>query len=242
LTSRREEEDPVDERTVVVIGATHGLGNGIARHYAGRGRRVLISGRDAARSAEAAAEIGESVSGVGLDLAEPAGIGPALAEVREVDRLVIAGIDRDQNKVREYDVDLAIRLVTMKMVGYMEVVHSLASRLSHDASILMFGGLAKERPYPGSSTVTSVNAGVTGMVRTLVSELAPIRVNAIHPGIVADSPYWAPKTEGVEAARARTPTGRSVLMADVTDAAVFLLENPSMNGVDLPVDGGWSLP
>ena len=232
----------MDERTVVVIGATHGLGNGIARHYAERGRRVVISGRDAARSAEAAGELGERVTGVALDLADPAWIGPALADVGEVDRLVIAGIDRDQNRVREYDVDLAIRLVTMKMVGYMEVVHALASRLPEDASVLMFGGLAKERPYPGSTTVTSVNAGVTGMVRTLVTELAPIRVNAIHPGIVADSPYWAPKTEGVEAARARTPTGRSVLMADVTDAAVFLLENPSMNGVDLPVDGGWSLP
>ena len=232
----------MDERTVVVIGATHGLGNGIAGHYAERGRRVVISGRDAARSAEAAGELGERVTGVSLDLANPAGIGPALADVGEVDRLVIAGIDRDQNKVREYDVDLAIRLVTMKMVGYMEVVHALASRLSEDASVLMFGGLAKERPYPGSTTVTSVNAGVTGMVRTLVTELAPIRVNAIHPGIVADSPYWAPKAEGVEAARARTPTGRSVQMADVTDAAVFLLENPSMNGVDLPVDGRWSLP
>lgn len=232
----------MDERTVVVIGATHGLGNGIARHYAERGRRVVISGRDAGRSAEVAAALGERVSGIALDLAAPSGIGPALADVGEVDRLVIAGIDRDQNRVREYDVELAIRLVTMKMVGYMEVVHALASRLPQEASVLMFGGLAKERPYPGSTTVTSVNSGVTGMVRTLVHELAPIRVNAIHPGIVADSPYWAPKAEGVEAARARTPTGRSVLMADVTDAAVFLLENPSMNGVDLPIDGGWSLP
>jgi NAD(P)-dependent dehydrogenase (short-subunit alcohol dehydrogenase family) len=232
----------VDERSVVVIGATHGLGNGVARHYAEGGRRVVITGRDADRAATAASEIGPTVSGLALDLADPHGIGAALADVGPVDRLVVAGIDRDQNKVREYDVDLAIRLVTMKMVGYMEVVHVLAERLTEDASVLLFGGLAKERPYPGSTTVTSVNGGVTGMVRTLVSELAPIRVNAIHPGIVADSPYWAPKAEGVEAARARTPTGRSVMMADITDACVFLLENPSMNGVDLPVDGGWSLP
>ncbi len=232
----------MDGRAVVVIGATHGLGNGIARHYAERGRQVVITGRDAAGAAAAAAGLGPSVAGTALDLAEPHAIAAALADVGEVDRLVIAGIDRDQNRVREYDVDLAIRLVTMKLVGYMEVVHALASRLTEEASVLLFGGLAKERPYPGSTTVTSVNAGVTGMIRTLVTELAPIRVNAIHPGIVADSPYWAPKTEGVEAARARTPTGRSVLMADVTDAAVFLLENPSMNGADLPVDGGWSLP
>jgi NAD(P)-dependent dehydrogenase (short-subunit alcohol dehydrogenase family) len=232
----------VDERTVVVIGATYGLGNGVARHYADEGRRVVISGRNASTAAEAAAEIGSSVSGIALDLADLRGIGPALADVGPVDRLVVAGIDRDQNSIRDYDVDQAIHLVTMKMVGYLEVVHALLPRLTEDASVLLFGGLAKERPYPGSTTVTSVNAGVTGMLRSLVAELAPIRVNAIHPGIVADSPYWAPKAEGVENARKRTPTGRSVLTADVTDASVFLLENPSMNGVDLPVDGGWSLP
>lgn len=231
-----------DERTVVVIGATHGLGRAVAEYYASTGRRVVISGRDPGWSKEAAAEIGERVEGIALDLADPAGIGPSLAGVGTVDRLVIAGIDRDQNRVREYDVELAIRLVTMKMVGYTEVVHALSDRLTEDAAVLLFGGMAKEVPYPGSTTVTSVNAGVTGMVRTLVRELAPIRVNAIHPGIVADSPFWAPKTEGVEAARSRTPTGRSVLMADIADAAVFLLENPSVNGVDLTVDGGWSLP
>ena len=75
----------------------------------------------------------------------------------------------------------------------------------------------------------------------MAAELAPIRVNALHPGIVADSPFWAPKTEALEATKAKTPTGRLVVMADVTDAAVFLLENPSMHGAELRIDGGWSL-
>lgn len=232
----------MDERTVVVVGATRGLGRGVAEHYARQGRRVVISGRDVAGSGKAASELGERATGIAVDLADPPAIAASLADVGDVDRLVIAGIDRDQNRVREYDIALAVRLVTMKMVGYLEVVHTLAPRLTEDASVLMFGGLAKERPYPGSTTVTSVNAGVTGMVRTLVSELAPIRVNAIHPGIVADSPYWAEKTEAVEAVRARTPTGRNVRMSEITDAAVFLLENGAMNGVNLAVDGGWSLP
>ncbi len=128
------------------------------------------------------------------------------------------------------------------MVGYTEVVHALSDRLTDDASILIFGGCAKLRPYPGSTTVTTVNAAVDGLVRTMVAELAPLRVNGIHPGIVADSPYWAPKTEALEGTKAKTPSGRLVLMADVSDAASFLLENPAMNGADLRIDGGWSLP
>jgi NAD(P)-dependent dehydrogenase (short-subunit alcohol dehydrogenase family) len=143
--------------------------------------------------------------------------------------------------VKDYDIEAAIRLVTLKLVGYTEVVHAVLPQLTPDASILLFGGLAKLRPYPGSTTITTINHGVDGLVRTMAVELAPIRVNALHPGIVADSPFWAPKTEALEATKAKTPTGRLVLMRDVTDAAVFLLENPSMHGTELRIDGGWSL-
>lgn len=226
----------------MVVGGTAGLGLEIARHYAGRGRRVVISGRDPDRSAVVAKELGEQVSAVAFDLAEPRSIAPALADVGAVDRLALVAIDRDENRVRDYDIDRAIRLVTLKLVGYTETVHALTPRLSDDAAVLVFGGLAKERPYPGSTTVTTVNGGVTGLVRTLVHELAPIRVNAIHPAIVGDSPYWAEKPAAVDAAKDRMLTKRGVTMADVVDAAAFLLENRAMNGVDLFVDGGWALP
>ncbi len=230
------------EPSVVIVGGTSGLGRALAQRYAERGRTVVISGRDEERASGVAAGIGDRVTGLGFDLADPASIAPALAGLGEVDRLVIASIERDENNVRDYDIGRALRLTTLKLVGYTEVVHALASRLTSDASILLFGGLAKLRPYPGSTTVTTVNAGVDGVVRTLVTELAPIRVNALHPGIVADTPHWAPKTGALEAVKERTPTGRLVQMVDVVDAAEFLLENAAMNGADLRVDGGWSLP
>jgi NAD(P)-dependent dehydrogenase (short-subunit alcohol dehydrogenase family) len=69
--------------------------------------------------------------------------------------------------------------------------------------------------------------------------LAPVRVNAIHPGIVGDSPFWAGKP--LDAVITRTPTGRLVTMAEVVDATVFLLENRGINGVNLAIDGGWML-
>jgi NAD(P)-dependent dehydrogenase (short-subunit alcohol dehydrogenase family) len=67
-------------------------------------------------------------------------------------------------------------------------------------------------------------------------------VNALHPGIVEDSPYWSGKTEALAKHRARTTTERLVKMQDIVDATVFLLENPSVAGTELRVDGGWSLP
>jgi NAD(P)-dependent dehydrogenase (short-subunit alcohol dehydrogenase family) len=227
--------------SVVVIGGTSGLGKEVARFYAGGGREVVISGRDEARAAAVAEEIGGRARGLGLDLARPEGIAGSLADVGEVGALVIAAIERDQNTVREYDVGRAVRLATLKLVGYTEVVHALAARLGKDGAVVLFGGLAKERPYPGSTTVTTVNGGISALVRTMAIELAPIRVNALHPGIVGDSPYWAGKNEMLERVKARTPTGRLVTMRDIVQAVVFLLENPAMNGVDLNVDGGWLL-
>jgi NAD(P)-dependent dehydrogenase (short-subunit alcohol dehydrogenase family) len=67
-------------------------------------------------------------------------------------------------------------------------------------------------------------------------------VNALHPGIVGDSPFWSGKTEALEAVKARAPVGRYVTTDDIVDAAVFLLENRSVAGTELRVDGGWSLP
>jgi NAD(P)-dependent dehydrogenase (short-subunit alcohol dehydrogenase family) len=226
--------------SVVVVGGTRGLGRKLAQFYADQGRDVVISGRDAAGAGACAAEIGGSTRGIGLDLAEPDTIAGKLAEIGEVEFLVLAAIERDTNTVKDYDIAAAMRLVTLKIVGFTEVIHALLPRLGDNSAVLIYGGLARDRPYPGSTTVTTVNGAVTGLVRTLVVELAPRRVNALHPAIVGDSPQWRdmPK-ERFDALVARTPIARLVTMSEVVDASRFLLENRAINGINLPVDGGW---
>jgi NAD(P)-dependent dehydrogenase (short-subunit alcohol dehydrogenase family) len=225
--------------TTLIIGGTRGLGRHLAVRLARRGDAVVISGRDAAAAQGVAAELGGQASAVRVDLAAPGEIASALDPIQAVDRVVLAAIERDANSVRDYDIERALRLVTLKLVGYTEVLHCLHPRMHDDSSVLLFGGLAKDRPYPGSTTVTSVNGAVTSMVRSFATELAPVRVNAIHPGIVGDSPAWVDNAEMLERVKERTPTHRLVTMDDVTDAALFLLENRSVNGVNLAVDGGW---
>jgi NAD(P)-dependent dehydrogenase (short-subunit alcohol dehydrogenase family) len=224
---------------VVVVGGTGGLGQEVARHYVDQGREVVITGSEQSRTETVAGELGDGVSAIGFDLAQPETIAGALADVGPVSRLVLASIARDNNPVKEYDIAGAINLTTMKLVGYTETVHTLHGRFGDDTSVVMFGGRAKDRPYPGSTTVTTVNGGVSTLIRTLAIELAPVRFNAIHPGIVGDSPYW--KDKNLDGVVARTPTGRLATIADVVDATVFLLENPAVNGVNLYVDAGWML-
>ncbi len=225
--------------SVLIVGGTGGIGRELATHYHERGESVIITGRDPDRAAATAAEIGNGVVGLGIDLSRPDTIADALSGVGPVSRLALAAIARDNNPVREYVIERAIDLTTMKLVGYTATIHTLLDRLSVESSVVLYGGRAKDRPYPGSTTVTTVNGGISSLIRTLAIELAPIRFNAIHPGIVGDSPFWAGKP--LDAVIARTPTGRLATMAEVVDATVFLLENRAVNGVNLYVDGGWML-
>jgi NAD(P)-dependent dehydrogenase (short-subunit alcohol dehydrogenase family) len=225
--------------TVVIAGATNSLGKALARHYLDKGHRVVVSSRQKDRAEALAGELGGECVPVVFDMAEPHSIAPALADVDDVLRIVLMGLYRDENKVREYNIDEAIKLATLKLVGYVEVIHVLHSKMRENGSILVFGGLAKNQPYPGSTTITSVNGAMATLINSLAVELSPIRANAIHPGQVGDSPVWAAKPkEVIDNLKSRTAMGRLVTVAEVTDAAVFLLENGGVNGVNLHVDGG----
>ncbi|MFE7073985.1 SDR family NAD(P)-dependent oxidoreductase [Streptomyces sp. NPDC057620] len=228
---------------VLIVGGTAGIGRELAAAYARRGTSVVIAGRDGARAEKVAADIGSDagaadVRGIAVDLSRPAEITAALAGIDQVDSVVLAGMQRDSNTIESYDVAGATELAVSKIVGYTTVVHALRTRISPGGSVLLFGGMAKDAPYPGSTTVSAVNAGVVGLVATLAKELAPVRVNAIHPGAVGDSPFWAGKTQFLEVARGRTLTGALPTMEDIVEGSLFLLGNPAANGVNLSLTGG----
>ncbi|GGN46560.1 SDR family NAD(P)-dependent oxidoreductase [Streptomyces fuscichromogenes] len=230
---------------VLIVGGTSGIGRELAAAYAERDASVVIAGRESARAEKVAAELnadseGARVSGIAVDLASPDTIVEALSGIGQVDSVVLAGMRRDDNTVGNYGTAGATELVIAKLVGYTAVVHALQSRISPTGSVLLFGGLAKDLPYPGSTTVTTVNAGVMGLVSTLSREIAPVRVNAIHPGLVGDSPYWAGNELVLEPARKRILTGVLPTMRDIVEGCFFLLENQAANGVNLNLNGGHS--
>lgn len=221
----------------VIVGGSTGIGRVIAERFAARGDEVVITSRTAATAERTASEIGPAVRGIAIDLAQPETIAAALDGVSGVDNLVITAIEQAFNSVEAFDVVQAVRSVTIKLVGYIEVVRVLAPRFASDASVVLFGGLAKDRPYPGSTIVTTFNAGVSGLIKTLAVEIAPFRINALHPGVVGDSPKWreVPNHPAIP----RTPIGRLVTMDEIADATDFLLRNSGINAHDLVVDGGF---
>lgn len=223
-------------RTIVVIGGSQGLGRDIAEYFARQEDEVFLTSRDPARAKEVAAEIGGRTVGLAVDLGSPETVGEAFKSLPAVDHVVITAIEQIYNSMESFSFEDAMRATTAKVVGYIEAIHALKPHLKTSSSIVLFGGLAKDRPYPGSTMVTTTNGAVSALVGTLAVELAPVRINAIHPGLVGDSPQWKDKPQPPQVSR--TPIGRTVTMAEVTEAAVFLLTNTGVNAIDLPLDGG----
>ncbi|ADG11495.1 KR domain-containing protein [Caulobacter segnis] len=230
------------DKTALVVGGTGGAGNAIARTLAARGERVILTSRDAGRATDAAARLGQGHLGLPLDLTRPDAIVDALSGLGQVDHLVLSAVERDQNTIHRYDIAAAQRAVGLKLVGYATVAAALADRFALAASIVLVGGIAVERPYPGSTSISTINGGVRGLTRTLAVELSPVRVNAVHPGAIADTEAFskAPKAM-LDRILERTPEGRLVETDDIARAVLFLLDAPGVNGVDFLVDGGYHL-
>lgn len=234
----------MSSRTILIVGGTSGIGLELAKDVIARGDQVVITGRDGDNCRAIADGLGPQASSVAVDISEPEKIADQLKPLGRLNGLVLAAIERDANTIRDYSIERARRLVTLKLVGYAATISALLDRLepSRDTGIVLFGGRAKDAPYPGSTTVSTINGGVEGMTATLALELAPIRVNALHPGIIGDSPFWASKPAGVlDQYTSRTPGGELATMADVVDATQFLLTNRGISGSNLYIDRGWRL-
>lgn len=227
---------------VLIVGGTAGVGLAVARRLAAQGDRVTLTGRDATRARAAADGLGAGHQGLALDLADTGQVAAALADLGPVDHLVLCAVERDQNTIRHYDADAARRAFDIKVVGYNAVVAALQDRLNSDASIVLLGGVAFLRPYPGSTSVSAMNGAVVGMMRTYVAELAPVRINVIHPGLVVGTETHAAGPPALIAGLlARTPSGRFATVDDIAQAAQFLLDCPGINGAELVIDGGFHL-
>ncbi len=96
------------------------------------------------------------------------------AGIDQVDNVVVTAFAAAPITLHDFDIPEAISAATVKLVGYTEVVRCLHGRMSEHAAVVLFGGLAKDRPYPGSTMVTANNGGSSALTKTLAIEIAPI--------------------------------------------------------------------
>jgi NAD(P)-dependent dehydrogenase (short-subunit alcohol dehydrogenase family) len=229
------------DRTVLVIGRGSGLARASALAARDEGAQVVAAGRDAA--ALAAAYDGEpGVSAEHVDLTDESSIAALAGRLGAVDHLVSTASARARGRIAELDRD-ALRLsFDTKVIGPLMLAKHLAPRMSSDGSIVLFSGVAAAKIAVGTMGVAITNAAADTLARSLALELAPIRVNAISPGVI-DTGAWDAFGEQGKAAyfaemAARNPARRIGTAAEIAQAVLFALTSAFLTGQTLHVDGG----
>jgi NAD(P)-dependent dehydrogenase (short-subunit alcohol dehydrogenase family) len=219
---------------LLVIGGSSGIGLATARKAVAAGWDVVVASREPGRADIAAQK-------VALDVTDDATLRTALADLGPIDHLVSSTVARAGGPAKELDLGAARLAFETKLWGPFAAVQAADVR----SSIVLLSGAAASTPMRGGSATAAVNGAVEALVRTLAVELAPVRVNAVSPGIV-DTPTWADlPAEQREAMFSHLagalPVGRIGAPEDVADAIWHLLTNEFVTGTVLHVDGGHRL-
>jgi NAD(P)-dependent dehydrogenase (short-subunit alcohol dehydrogenase family) len=233
--------DSLAGQTVVVIGGTKNIGLAIARRAANTGATVVIAGRDPASAAAAAADL-PAATGIALDLDDEASIAAAAASIPVIDHVVITAAAHHNAAVTELNKDKIFGAFQAKVVGPLLVAKHFSPKMSAGGSMVLFSGVVAWRPSAPYSVMAITNGAVQFTASALAKELAPIRVNAVSPGII-DSGAWdkmpAEQRQSFFAQSAQgTLAGRVGDLADIADAVIWLLSASFVSGETIHVEGG----
>ena len=218
----------------VFLGGSSGIGLAAARLAVADGWDVTIASRNPERADIDAAK-------AVLNVTDDAAVRAFFAELGPVDHLVSSTVARAGGPAKELDLGAARTAFETKLWGPFAAVQAADIR----RSIVLLSGAAASTPMRGGSSTAAVNGAVEALVRTLAVELAPVRVNAVSPGII-DTPTWAGMAADQRDAMFTRlagvlPVGRVGTAADVAHAIWHLLTNDFVTGTVLHVDGGHRL-
>jgi NAD(P)-dependent dehydrogenase (short-subunit alcohol dehydrogenase family) len=229
------------DQTVLVIGRGSGLARASALAALDAGARVVAAGRD--RETLAAAYAGEpGVSVQTVDLTDEASIAALGDRLGAVDHVVSTASARARGRVADLDRD-AIRLsFDTKVIGPLMLAKHLAPRMNKGGSFVLFSGVAAAKIAVGTLGVAITNAAADTLARSLALELAPIRVNAISPGVI-DTGAWDALGEQGKAdyfadIRGRNPARRIGTPQDIAEGVLFAMTSTFLTGQTLHIDGG----
>lgn len=235
----------LSEKKVVVIGGSSGMGLAVAKMAADEGAEVVIAGRSVQKLRRAADEIRQPVETRSLDVTQEREVKEFFAESGELDHLVVTAATGVAGGFLELDTPSFRQVFDSKFWGQYFAARYGAQRIREGGSLTLFSGVAAAKPVAGLSAYAAVNGAVEALCRSLAVELAPLRVNAVSPGIV-DTPAYAgmPPSERkkmFDSLAARLPARRVGRPEDVATAVVALMKNGYATGSVLSVDGGHRL-
>ena len=223
------------DKSVLVIGRGSGIARAIVEAALEEGAQVVVAGRDARKLRDA---YDGTIRAEAVDVTDDASIQALAATLGPVDHVVSTASARARGLLPDLDRESLLKSFDTKVIGPV----MLAKHLHIKESFTLFSGVAAFKPAIGYLGVAITNGAADFLTRSLSLELAPVRVNALSPGVI-DTGIWDALGEQGKAAyfehfRTHNPARRIGTVEDIAQAAVFAMTNRFLTGVTLRVDGG----
>ena len=235
--------DSLKGKTVVVVGQGGGIARAVTVSARSEGARVVVAGRDKARLAAAYRDTG--INAEFVDVTDDSSIAALAERVGCVDHVVSAVSARARGRLDRLERASLLKSFDTKVIGPLMLTKYFAAQINRGGSFVLFSGFPAFKINVGFLGVAITDGAVDFLTRSLAVELAPIRVNAISPGVI-DSGAWDSlgepgKRDHFENVSRTNLAQRIGTAKDVADAALFAMTNTFVTGVTLKVDGGQHL-
>ncbi len=231
----------------VITGGGTGIGLAIAERLAAEGSEVVLVGRRKERLDAAASKIGPRARSFAADVGEESEVRALFDSMPHVDVLVTCAGGAFFGTIENAPPDRWRELFHGRFFGQINCCHYAVPKMRAGGAIVLCSGIGDSAYVPDYAGGAALCGAVNAMGKNLAVELAPrdIRVNVLSPGLIGDTAIESNLDEsGVtklfEAAINATPLRRIGNPQNTADAAYALIANDYLNGVVLPVDGGWT--
>jgi NAD(P)-dependent dehydrogenase (short-subunit alcohol dehydrogenase family) len=234
----------LQHRTVLVIGRGSGIARAVALATRDAGAQVIAAGRNA--EALAVAYAGEpGITTETVDITDDASIIALGERLGRLDHIVSTASARARGRLPDLTRDAVRASLDTKVIGPLMLAKHLGPRINEGGSFVLFSGVAAFKIAVGTLAVAITNGAADTLTRSLALELAPIRVNAISPGVI-DTGAWDAlgekgKAEMFSDQSERNPARRIGTAEDIADAVLFAMTSTFLTGITLAVDGGEAL-
>lgn len=229
----------LENQNVVVIGGTSGIGLATAVAAKAAGANVWAASRSQDK-VDACASEHPGISFSSVDIHDVAALQSLFSEVGEINHIVAAATGAERTMAPFMDqTDEQFREAFNKFWGYTNVARHGVPHLAERGSLTFVSGTPARKCNPGMSAVSCTGNAVEGFTRALALEIAPKRVNAVAPGLIATGMFPKDRLEQMGKAILLGRVGES---EEVAQAILLLMTNPYMTGTTLDVDGGVLLP
>ena len=229
----------LENRSIVIVGGSSGIGLKLSQQLIAEGAKVTIGSRSLTKLNEAKNSLNDKVNICEVDASNEQSVESFFSTIGEFDSLVVTikpdhlVCDFKNSKLSD-----ARSAFDSKFWGQYNLVHQCLKTISKQGSIVLTSGIASNRGYKGFSGIAAINGAVESFVKSLSSEISPIRINAVSPGFIERHINDSSRYDAIKKLGASPSINRLGTQDEVALAYVYLLKNKYSTGNILVVDGG----